>query len=139
MLIESAMPTYDVVIAEHLVVAADPPATFTAAWELDLLTVRTPLLTMSMWLRGLPARWSGGVTPPPPRLVIGEDLALPGWVSLGQRPNREIAFGAVGRFWQPSSNGTMYRQRISVASPNLVGARSPRTFPSWRTASPPRC
>lgn len=101
MLIESAMPTYDVVITEHLVVAADPPATFTAARELDLLTVRTPLLTLSMWLRGLPARWSGTVTSPPPSLVIGEDMALPGWVLLGQQPNREIAFGAVGRFWQP--------------------------------------
>ena len=67
-LLESAMPTYDVVIAAHLVVAADPPTTFTAARELDLLTVRTPLLTVSMWLRGLPARWSGRVsstsTPP---------------------------------------------------------------------------
>ncbi|MGA9679211.1 MAG: hypothetical protein WBR28_29435 [Mycobacterium sp.] len=103
MLIESAMPTYDVVIAEHLVVAADPPATFTAARELDLLTVRTPLLTLSMWLRGLPVHWSSRVTPPPPRLVIGEDMAaLPGWVLLGQQPNREIAFGAVGKFWQPT-------------------------------------
>ena len=99
-LLESAMPTYDVVIAEHLVVAADPPATFAAARELDLLTVRTPLLTVSMWLRGLPARWSGKSAPSPPRLVIGE-MVLPGWVLLGQQPNREIAFGAVGRFWQP--------------------------------------
>ncbi|MGB9304944.1 MAG: hypothetical protein WCB92_15065, partial [Mycobacterium sp.] len=63
-LLESAMPTYDAVIAAHLVVAADPPATFTAARELDLLTVRTPLLTVSMWLRGLPARWSGESAPP---------------------------------------------------------------------------
>ena len=102
MLIESAMPTYDVVIAEHLVVAADPPATFAAVRELDLLTVRTPLLTLSMWLRALPARWSGMATPPPPRLVIGEQIALPGWVSLGQQPNREIALGAVGKFWQPT-------------------------------------
>ncbi len=102
MLIESVMPTYDVVIAEHLLVAAHPSATFTAARELDLLTVRTPLLTLSMWLRGLPVRWSGREPPPPPRVVIGEDIAaLPGWVLLGQRPNREIAFGAVGRFWQP--------------------------------------
>lgn len=102
MLIESAMPKYHVVIAEHLVVAAHPPATFAAARDLDLLTVRTPLLTVSLWLRGLPARWSGRVTPPPPRLVIGDDMALPGWVSLGQQPNCEIAFGAVGKFWQPT-------------------------------------
>jgi len=139
MLLESAMPTYDVVIAEHLVVAADPPAAFTAARELDLLTVRTPLLTLSMWLRGLPVRWSGKLTPPPPRLVIGEDMVLPGWVLLGQQPNREIAFGAVGRFWQPVIEWRDVRQRISVVLPNLVGARSPRTFPSCRTASPHRC
>jgi len=103
MLIESVMPTYDVVIAEHLLVAAHPSATFTAARELDLLTVRTPLLTLSMWLRGLPVRWSGREPPPPPRVVIGEDIAaLPGWVLLGERPNREIAFGAVGKFWHPT-------------------------------------
>ena len=67
MLIQSAMPTYDVVIAEHLMVAADPQATFTAARELDLLTVRTPLLTLSMWLRGLPVRlsWQGNSAPAP--------------------------------------------------------------------------
>jgi hypothetical protein len=100
MLIESALPTYDAVISEHLVVSADPAATYTAARTLDLLTVRTPLLTLSMWLRLLPARWSGRTVPEPPRLVI-EELALPGWVVLGLQPNREVAFGAVGRFWTP--------------------------------------
>jgi hypothetical protein len=29
-------------------------------------------------------------------------MGLPGWTFLGQRPNREVAFGAVGRFWQPN-------------------------------------
>lgn len=100
MLIESAMPTYDVMIAKHALVLADPATTFTAARELDLLTVRTPLLTLSMWLRGLPARWTAQAAAPPPRLVI-EDMALPGWVLLGLEPDREVAFGAVGRFWQP--------------------------------------
>lgn len=96
------MPTYDAVIAEHIVVAADPATTFTAARELDLLTVHSPLLDLSMWLRGLPARLSAKAPPPLPRLVIGEDMGLPGWTFLGQRPNREVAFGAVGRFWQPN-------------------------------------
>lgn len=101
MLIESAMPTFDAVIAEHIVVAATPSVTFRAARELDLLTVRTPLLTASMWIRGLPARLSGKATPPLPRLVIGEGVGLPGWLELGELPDREIAFGAVGRFWSP--------------------------------------
>ncbi|MGZ5391729.1 MAG: hypothetical protein ACXWD3_07735 [Mycobacterium sp.] len=100
MLIESVMPTFDAVIAEHVVVAADPSTTFDAARTLDLLTVRTPLLAVSIWIRGLPERWSGRHARPLPRLVVA-DGGLPGWLILGEVPNREIAFGAVGKFWQP--------------------------------------
>jgi hypothetical protein len=100
MLIESVMPTFDAVIAEHVVVAADPSSTYDAARTLDLLTVRTPLLAVSMWIRGLPQRWSGRPAPPLPRLVVA-DGGLPGWLILGERPDREIAFGTVGKFWQP--------------------------------------
>lgn len=102
LLIESAMPTYDAVIAEHIVVAADPATTFAAARELDLLTVHSPLLDLSMWLRGLPARLSGKAAPSLPKLVVAEDMGLPGWTFLGQRPNLELAFSAVGKFWQPT-------------------------------------
>ena len=101
MLIESATPAFDAVIAEHVVVAADPASTFDAAKALDLLTVRTPLLAASMWVRALPARLFGKEAPALPRLVIGEGVGLPGWLLLGERPGREIAFGAVGRFWNP--------------------------------------
>ena len=101
MLIESAVPAFDAMIAEHVVVAADPAITFQAAKALDLLTVRTPLLTAAMWIRDLPARLLGKSVPPPPRLVMGEKVDLPGWLPLGEQPNREIAFGAVGKFWRP--------------------------------------
>ena len=101
MLIEAAVPTFDAMIAEHVVVAADPSTTFQAARALDLLTVRTPLLVASMWMRGLPERLSGKASPPPPRFVMSEQIALPGWSALGEQPNREIAFGAVGKFWRP--------------------------------------
>jgi hypothetical protein len=101
-LIESAMPTYDAVITEHLVVDCEPATTFAAARALDLLTVHTPLLDLSMWLRGLPARLSGKAAEAMPELVIGENMKLPGWTFLGERQDREIAFGAVGRFWQPT-------------------------------------
>lgn len=102
MLIESAMPQFDVVIAEHIVVRADPATTFTAAKSLDFLTVRTPLLTASMWIRGLPERWRGDPAPRPSRLVLTDNPGLPGWTLLGERPGREIVFGAVGKFWQPT-------------------------------------
>lgn len=101
MLVESAVPTFDAMIAEHVVVDADPSTTFAAVRALDLLTVRTPLLVASMWIRNLPARLSGRAAPAPPRLVIAENIGLPGWLLLGERPNREFAFGAVGKFWRP--------------------------------------
>ncbi|MEV3901522.1 hypothetical protein AB0K11_04290 [Mycobacterium sp. NPDC050551] len=101
LLIDSSMPLFDTVITEHIVVRARPADTFAAVSALDLLTVHSPLLILSMWLRGLPARLSGQAASPMPKLVIGPDMGLPGWTFLGQRPNRELAFGAVGRFWQP--------------------------------------
>lgn len=100
MLIESAVPTFDAMIAEHAVVAADPETTFQAARSLDLLTVRTPLLAASMWIRALPERLLGKSVPAPPQLVVSE-VDLPGWLPLGEQPNRELAFGAVGKFWRP--------------------------------------
>ncbi|MGE2724855.1 hypothetical protein [Mycolicibacterium pulveris] len=103
MLIDSAMPRFDAIIAEHTVVRADPTTTFQAARRLDFLSVRTPLLTASMWLRGLPTRLLGRPATPPPALVFTEDSApLPGWLLLGDKPDREIAFGAVGKFWKPA-------------------------------------
>jgi hypothetical protein len=99
-LIDAAMPVFDAVITEHADVAADPSTTFDAARTLDLLTVRTPLLAASTWIRALPARWVGRVAPPLPQLVVATG-GLPGWLVLGERPGREIAFGAVGKFWQP--------------------------------------
>ncbi|WP_197417736.1 hypothetical protein [Mycobacterium sp. GA-2829] len=99
MLIEDLMPTFDARIVEHLVVDADPVTTFTAARNLDLLTVRSPMVVASMWLRGLPDRLRGAASPPP-ALVIADGVGMPGWLVLGERPGREIAFGAVGKFWQ---------------------------------------
>ncbi|ODR08730.1 hypothetical protein BHQ21_06040 [Mycobacterium sherrisii] len=101
MLIEEAVPTFDAMIAEHVVVAADPATVFRAARGLDLLTVRTPLLAASMWIRVVPARLRGKAAPAPPRLVIADNAGLPGWLLLGELPDRELAFGAVGKFWQP--------------------------------------
>jgi hypothetical protein len=100
MLIESAMPTFDAILAEHAIVAADPSTTFEAARTLDLLTVHSPLVAASIWIRALPARWVGRAAPPLPHLVVATG-GLPGWLVLGERPGREIAFGAVGRFWRP--------------------------------------
>ncbi len=102
MLIDSFMPTFDVTIAEHVIVRRDPSTTFQEARALDFLSVHTPLLDLAMWARGVPARLTGHAVEPPPRLVLAEGDPLPGWLVLGERPGRELAFGAVGKFWQPN-------------------------------------
>jgi hypothetical protein len=101
MVIDSAMPSYDVAIVEHILVRTDPATTYRAARGLDLLTVRSPLLDAAMWVRLLPSRLTGRPTPRLARLVIGEGVGIPGWLVLGEHDGAEIAFGAVGRFWQP--------------------------------------
>lgn len=102
MIIDEQLPVYDVVLAEHVVVAAVPARTFAAARNLNFLTVHTPLLDGAMWARGLPDRLRHRVTPPPPVLRLANGAGLPGWLSLGERDGSEIAFGAVGKFWQTS-------------------------------------
>jgi hypothetical protein len=101
LLIEAAMSQFDVIIAEHIIVDADNAATFEAAKSLDFLSVRTPLLTASMFIRGLPARLHGK-QPVVQQLLLTDAMGLPGWLLLGERPGSEIAFGAVGTFWRPT-------------------------------------
>jgi hypothetical protein len=102
MIIDRQLPTYDVVVTEHLTVDAEPMTAFTAARELDFLSVRAPLMDAAMWMRGLPVRLRGRSVPPLPRLMLAQGIGLPGWLSLGERTGRELAFGAVGTFWQPT-------------------------------------
>lgn len=102
-IIDEQMPRYNSVMAAHRVVAADPETTFHAVRELDLRTVGSPLLSAAMWLRGLPERLWGQAPPvePPPHLA-DDRPGLPRWVPLGERDGRELVYGAVGRFWQPT-------------------------------------
>jgi hypothetical protein len=106
LIIDDYLPSWDVEIAEHRLVHAPPEVTWRAARDLDLLTVRTPLLDMAFWVRSLPDRIARRPIPAPPALTFGGDggagVGLPGWVSLGQQENREIALGAVGKYWQPN-------------------------------------
>jgi hypothetical protein len=101
-LLDQFLPVFDVVLTEHLVVDAEPDVVFDAAHDLDFLSVRTPLLTVTFFVRGLPARLRGDAAPVPPELRLANgDAGLPGWLILGDEPGRELAFGAVGRFWKP--------------------------------------
>jgi hypothetical protein len=106
LIIERAIATADVEIAEHRIVAAGTDRTYAAARGLDFLQVRTPLLDVAIWARGVPARLKGEPQPELDSMCLAdafdsEEMALPGWLVLGEEPGRELAFGAVGRFWQP--------------------------------------
>ena len=114
MVIDSAMPSYDVVIAEHILVRTDPATTYRAARGLDLLRVHTPLLDAAMWVRQLPSRLTGRPAPHLPRLVIGEGVGIPGLA------------------------GTR-RTRRSRRSPSAPSADSGWSGRSWPTSCAPRC
>jgi hypothetical protein len=108
MLIDRFLPDFDVTLIEHVVVDADTVTTWSALQDLDLMQVHTPLMDAAFFLRGLPERWAAwrgrtrATTEPPPTLTLtGDGTGLEGWLPLGQQRGREIALGAIGRFWQP--------------------------------------
>jgi hypothetical protein len=108
MLIDRYLTRFDVTLIEHKVVDADVATTWQALRELDLAQVHTPVMDAALFVRAVPARVGarlGRKAPPAPAprrlLLTGDGLGLEGWLSLGESAEREIAFGAVGRFWQP--------------------------------------
>jgi hypothetical protein len=98
--LQEALPVYDMVLTEHRVVEAEVDTLFATARDFDFMTVRSPLVTAMMTARALPSRLRGKAPDAPTRLrLASEPGALPGWLILGQVPGRELAFGAIGRFW----------------------------------------
>jgi hypothetical protein len=106
------LPVYDVSDEVAIVVAADPKTVWDALLEADLLEVgkRVPLAGVLGALRMLPELVShllhGERPPQAPESMRLRDLAKPspdhgGWILLGERPDEEIAFGLVGKFWRP--------------------------------------
>jgi len=102
MIIDEQLPVYDVVVAEHLIVGADPATTFAVARAMDFMSVRAPLMDAAMWVRGLPDRLRRRTAAPMTHLYLAQGVGLPGWLSLGEHAGNELAFGAVGKFWQPN-------------------------------------
>ena len=106
LILDRELPRFDVAVAEHLVVGADLEHTWTAVRDLDLMQVLSPFLNVAFWFRALPARVrrrSRHLPPPPePTLRVTPDNIPEPWVSFGQTPGREVAFGVVGKFGRPA-------------------------------------
>lgn len=86
----------------HVLVDAPPPAVYRAVRELDLARVHHPVLDTAKWARRLPLRLrERRPRRHPTRLTIADLTAGTDWVLLGERPDAEVVFGAVGAFWKP--------------------------------------
>ena len=114
MIIDESLPVYDVVERHRTEVRAPVERVYDAVRRLDLgggsATVRSLL-----WLRGLAARLrpSSDRGAGEGRLSLTLDALLEGggFVLLGERPNRELVLGLVGRFWTASGD----LQRVDVS------------------------
>ena len=101
-LLDVHLPTYDVVVTEHVVVDADAEVVFEVAKNFDFMTTKSSLVTALMTARDVPSRLLRRSVVAPQSLMLASDpSALPGWLLLGEVPGREAAFGAVGTFWKP--------------------------------------
>src|SRR5688500_13499224 len=83
------MPVFDAVERHALVIAAPPGVVYAAITRADF--ARSTVIRWLLRLRGIGTR----------RLLLG-DVTRAGFVPLGERPGRELAFGIAGRFWSPS-------------------------------------
>ena len=100
-LLDVHLPSYDVVLTEHLVVEADTAVVFEAAKNFDFMTTRSLLVTAMMTARSVPSQVLRRPVVTPQSLMLARDPgALPGWQLLGEVPGREVVFGAVGKFWK---------------------------------------
>jgi hypothetical protein len=108
MLLDDLVPRFDVVRREHRVIEGDIGTVHAAVLQADFLRavtsnpgVRTLFAARSAGERiAARVRGLGFAEPPAPDSLRLADMGVHGdWVRLGDDPPREIAFGAVGRFW----------------------------------------
>jgi hypothetical protein len=92
-LADDYLPTYDVAMRHQRGVPVPPAAAWAALVRADL--AGSPLTRALLVLRGLRR-------PRATRRLTLATLPDAGFLPLGERAGREIAFGLVGRFWTPS-------------------------------------
>lgn len=106
LLLDEVLPRFQFTRLETIAVAADAPAVFSAARELDLNSIHSPLFDMVVQARGLAGRMLHRAPPRLPSLRVGDLFDAPAevgrpWVGLAEAPGRELVFGAVGKVWKP--------------------------------------
>jgi hypothetical protein len=108
MLLDRILPGFDATRIEHRVVAGGPDEVYRIVREVDFLRAwrESPVVRVLFAARATGERLVALVrraaveAPPDPGSLRLADLTAHGeWVLLAEDPLREIAFGAVGRFW----------------------------------------
>jgi hypothetical protein len=137
-LIDELMPRFDEVERHERLVRAAPAAVWAALWRVDLLS--SALVRWLVMLRGAPSALRHPHRPARRRTVtLRQVLERSGFVLLGERPERVVALGVVGRFWTPRG------ERLTVDAPSSwrsIDRAMPRrggTFDSHRRATPRGC
>lgn len=101
-LIEQAMPEPDYVLTDEIVLPVPASVAFDTVSTFDLNDIRQPSARAVLWLRALPERLRRRVPPRhPTRLTLDDFVVGTDWLLLGRRQGRDVALGAIGRFWTP--------------------------------------
>jgi hypothetical protein len=105
-LIDELMPRFDRSKVETVIVEAEPARVYAAVVEADLMQAYkgSPTMRALFAARGAPSAVARRVrkepAPPEPVALRLDALEEEGeWVRLGEDFGKELAFGAIGRFW----------------------------------------
>jgi hypothetical protein len=99
-LIDELMPRFDEVERHEILIGAPPAVVYAALRRTDLFAA--PVIRWLLRLRAAPTLLRRR-TPSGARGVLTlERLLDHGFVLVGDRPDRELALGVVGRFWRPT-------------------------------------
>jgi hypothetical protein len=99
-LIDEFLPVFEFVERHAVDVRAPRVAVDGALRRVDLAESR--LIRALLWLRGLPARRSADARAPARTRLTLDTLERRGFTRLADRPEEEVVFGVVGRFWAAS-------------------------------------
>lgn len=106
MLIDDLLPRFDRSTVQTVIVEAEPARVYASVLEADLVQAYrgSPSMRVLFAARTIPSAIARRVRrrPPPPEPEawrIGEMPEQGEWVKLGEDFGKEIAFGAIGRFW----------------------------------------
>jgi hypothetical protein len=99
MLIDEFIPTYDFNEKHETIVRASAKTVYAALNSFDFN--ESAIIRWLFRFRGLTSKNSCDATT---RVLTLRDITKFDFVVLGEKPNEEILFGLVGKFWKPTGN-----------------------------------